>query len=257
MIKSEELYDQFAPYFHLYSRKKQLYLNSVDRLILLNLPTKTDHILDIGAGDGVRGYNLFRKIKAKKITMIDNSSKMIDLLKKYSAKNCKILKCNISSHGEIFKISSKFDIILCLWNVLGHISSNQKRITALKNMRGLLNNNGKIYIDVSNRYNISHYGCKKVVGNIKRDIFSPSIKNGDFDYLIKIKEDITIESSCHFFNPFEMMGLVRKAGLVIDKNFYVNYKTGKKEKMFFQGHLFYILKCQQKQNTDNTANAES
>ena len=243
MIKSKELYNQFAPYFHLYSRKKQLYLDSINRLILLTLPVKTDHILDVGAGDGTRGYNLFRKIKAKKIIMIDNSPKMVALLKKYSSKSCKALECNISSDEKIFKISNKFDIILCLWNVLGHISSSQKRIMALKNMKYLLSNKGKIYIDVSNRYNICHYGYKKVVGNIKRDIFSPSVKNGDFDYLIKIKKNVVIESSCHFFNPFEMMNLIKKAGLTIDKKFYINYKTGKKEKTFFRGHLFYILKC--------------
>jgi 2-polyprenyl-3-methyl-5-hydroxy-6-metoxy-1,4-benzoquinol methylase len=73
-----------------------------------------------------------------------------------------------------------FDAILCLWNVLGHIESNQKRLTALKNMKGLLSPKGTIFIDVNNRYNANSYGYFRTLGRLLFDVIHPPKKRGCF-----------------------------------------------------------------------------
>lgn len=239
MIKSEILFDRLAPYFSSYSKRKQLYLNSIDKIILRLTNKVGGSILDVGAGDGIRGNNIFKKLKFKRITFMDSSSKMAYLCRKRFKKN--VYKLDISSSG-ISVVRERFDMILCLWNVLGHIPTQKKRLKALINMKKLLKNNGKIFIDASNRYNIAYYGWLNVATNMVRDLIFHSERNGEFAYDLRINKLVSISSSNHFFTPNEMKALIEKAGLSIDRQFYVNYSTGIIENTFLKGSLFYVLK---------------
>jgi 2-polyprenyl-3-methyl-5-hydroxy-6-metoxy-1,4-benzoquinol methylase len=240
MVNSKELYNKFAPYFQLYSRKKSAYLRSVNKLILENLPNNKANILDVGCGDGVRGKYLFDKIKGERLLMIDNSSEMITLAKKYKNLRIKVKLCDISGSGLISD-RGRFDVILCLWNVLGHIPHSRKRLSALRNIQSLLAQRGRLFLDISNRYNVRHYGFKKVAGNLIKDVIKPTSKNGDFSYQITINPKIVLDSTCHFFTPFETRRLLKKSGLKIIKEIPVDYSIGKIRRTIFEGHLFYIL----------------
>jgi len=239
MITSEKIYNEFAPYYRDYYNKKIAYIKSIDKLIIKNLPLRKELVLDVGCGDGVRGINLFKKIKAKKILMIDNSDEMIKLAKKFYNKKIEIKKIDISIKN--LKVKEKFDIILCLWNVLGHIPDTNRRIIALKNMKQMLKKSGKIFIDVSNRYNIRYYSFKKVLKNFIKDFFKPNVENGDFNYKIKINNTKEINSLCHFFTPKEVKNLINISGLKIESEYFIDYINGKIRRFFFEGHLFYIL----------------
>lgn len=239
MVISEKLYNKFAPYYRWYSKRQSAYINSVDNLILKNLPEKVDKVLDVGCGDGIRGARLFEIIGGKRMLMIDNSDEMIKLAKKLVDQRIKVKKLNISLQKP--KLEGQYNMILCLWNVLGHISSIRQRLIALKNMKRALEENGKIYIDISNRYNFRYYGFKKVFYNVIKDIFKPNPKNGDFNYKIQISKSKMLNSTCHFFNPFEFRFLIKKAGLTVEKIYSVDYKTGQLRTTFFEGHLLYIL----------------
>lgn len=239
MIKSEILYDRLAPYFSLYAKRKQLYLDSIDKIILSLVIRGGGSILDVGAGDGIRGNNIFKQLKFKKIIFVDSSSEMVYLCRKRFKKN--VYKLDISSSG-ISVVRERFDIILCLWNVLGHIPTQRKRLKALINMKKLLKNNGKFFIDVSNRYNIAYYGWLNVVTNMVKDLIFHSEKNGEFAYNLRINKLVSIPSSNYFFTPYEMKVLIEKAGLAIDRQLYVNYSTGFIENTFLKGSLFYVLK---------------
>lgn len=242
MIKSEILYDSLAPYFSSYSKRKQLYLNSIDKIILGLSSRGGGSILDVGSGDGIRGYNIFKQLKCKKIVFMDSSSKMVHLCRKRFKKN--VYKLDISSSVTTSTVRERFDIILCLWNVLGHIPTQKKRLKALINMKKLLKRNGKIFIDVSNRYNIAYYGWLNVITNMIRDLIFHSERNGEFAYDLRINKLIAIPSSNHFFTPNEMKTLIEKAGLSVDRQLYVNYNTGLIENTFLKGNLFYILKIE-------------
>lgn len=239
MIKSEILYDRLAPYFSSYSKRKQLYLDSIDKIIIGLIDRKGKNMLDVGAGDGIRGNKIFKNLRFKKIVSIDNSSKMISLYKRRF--KSKAYKLDISS-DDTTVILDKFDVITCLWNVLGHIPTQGKRIKALINMKEFLKDDGRIFIDVSSRYNAKYYGWIKALSNIIKDLMFPFGNNGDFGYKLRISDSISIPSSNHFFTPHEMKTLIEKAGLSIDRQFYVNYSTGIIESTFLKGSIFYVLK---------------
>ena len=80
---------------------------------------------------------------------------------------------------ELPEAEDRFSVITCLWNVLGHIETNQKRLAALARMRRLLSDDGVIFIDVNNRYNAVNYGVLPTVGRMLYDFIVPSETNGD------------------------------------------------------------------------------
>lgn len=240
MVSSEELYNKFAPYFRLYSKKRNVYLNSVDKLILENLPENKANMLDVGCGDGMRGKHLFDKIEGKYLLMIDSSPEMIALSKKYENSKIKVELCDISRSNRT-NDKGRFDVILCLWNVLGHIPNDRKRLNALRKMQSLLSRKGRLFLDISNRYNVRYYGFKKVAGNLIKDVIKPTSKNGDFNYQITINPKTVLDSTSHFFTPFEMRKLLKESSLKIIKEIPVDYSTGKIRSTIFGGQLFYIL----------------
>jgi len=237
MLSSRIIYNTFAPFYRSYSKEKEGYITTIDKIITDYCRKKNIYrMIDLGCGDGIRGSNLAKKIKAKTIKMVDSSEKMAELARKL--KNVKVQKTDFSKKnwGE----KSKYDAVMCLWNVLGHVSPHKKRLQALKNIRSILANNGTAFVDISNRYNTKYYGFEKVWKNIKEDLKRPSYKNGDFNYIIDVGLK-KIPSVCHFFNPWEVEKIIKKSGLKIVKKYYINYENGSTEKYFWNGHIFFIL----------------
>ena len=198
-------------------------------------------MLDIGSGEGERASRLKRKLGAKTLLMMESSQEMIDLCK--VQKGEKKIKADITTLN-CKKYTNKFDVITCLWNVFGHISSKSKRLIALRQIKRMVRANGRIYIDISNRYNMKYYGVKIVLFNIIHDIFkSENIygKNGDFKYNIQLSKRKQIASSCHFFSKYEFDNLIHTAELAVVNTYYINYLDGNLEQSQFSGHLLYIL----------------
>lgn len=237
-LSSPKLYDELSPYYRSYSKKKKKYFNSIDNLIIENINKKNISILDIGTGDGVRANKLCQKLKATKLTLIDNSKKMFNLSKKI--KNAELYLYDISSKNK-FPSHQKFDLITSLWNVFGHIPNYNKRLQALRNIKKLLKKDGVSVIDITNRYNLSYYGFEIVAQNIQKDIESPSIKNGDAITNIEISKKIKLPYFCHFHNPFEFEEMIKKVSLKIQKRYFIDYKTGKIVDNFLKGQALYFL----------------
>ena len=57
-----------------------------------------------------------------------------------------------------FESAERFDVITCLWNVLGHVPTAEKRLHALSAIASLLTPNGRFFLDVNHRYNARSYG---------------------------------------------------------------------------------------------------
>ena len=174
--------------------------------------------------------------------LVDNSSEMVKLAKK----NTKYVVIQDSISSTTFTLKKKIkkgsmQVITCLWNVLGHLPSIHERKIALQRMELFLAHNGKIILDVSNRYNMAHYGAGVVIGNILKDVLFPYVSHGDETYTIYVNKKISIPSSCHFFSPFEIDTLIRKTKLQILEKKYIDYQTGKTVRTFLQGHIAYVL----------------
>src|ERR1700747_3407385 len=68
--------------------------------------------------------------------------------------------------------SQQFDIITCLWNVLGHVPTPEKRLRALRAVARLLAPHSRFFLDVNHRYNLSCYGILPTSARWIRDLFS-------------------------------------------------------------------------------------
>lgn len=235
MYSSEIFYSRFAKSYAQYSATKQAYLSSVNTFIKQEAGI-VETMVDVGSGDGKRSKEIANLLSIDNFTLIDNSEGMINLSK--NIPGATVLKDDISSVE--FKSKKKYDAVLCLWNVLGHIVFD-RRVSALKNLASLINDKGFIFLDVNNRYNAVHYGIKMALKNICKDILNPKISNGDFKLNIDIDQGQQINTTVHIFNPYEIERLFKLAGLRILKRKIINYQTGKVKNKFWNGQLVYKL----------------
>lgn len=235
MYTSDKFFTEFALSYEEYASTKKSYLSTVNDFIKTET-SAVKTIADIGSGDGKRGKMIAELLNVNDIIFFDNSDGMISLAK--NIPNANVEKSDIFNCE--FKKDKRFDIVLCLWNVLGHIEED-KRLIALKNIVSLVDSDGFIFLDVNNRYNIANYGIRSVIKNIIKDIFYPKKSNGDFNLIVDIK-GVKIDTIVHIFSPFEIENLFKLAGLSILKRRIVDYKTGGIRKYFWEGQLVYKLK---------------
>jgi SAM-dependent methyltransferase len=235
MSSSEIFYTQFAPTYATYASTKDVYLSAVNEFIVRNAKDGGS-MMDIGSGNGLRAKGISDVLQVSLLTLCDSSSGMLSLLKKIE--KAEVVSGDISD--EHFKQEKTFDTVTCLWNVLGHIPTAEKREIAMKNLQELLAPRGFVFVDVNNRYNIPQYGFKNVLKNIWKDLIEKEGTIGNFNIKFQTGEG-EIETEVHIFSPFEMNVLVRSAGLKIVKRKSIHYKTGKECKSIFGGQLVYKL----------------
>lgn len=237
MDKSSIFYDKFARSYSEYSKQRAVYLSAVNKYIVADADKKAINLIDIGCGDGLRIKNIATMLKIKNIILLDDSTEMLSLCSKLHG--MEIILQDISDKN--FNLEKKVDIVLCLWNVIGHILEPDARKRALKNIYKMMNSDSALYIDVNNRYNVANYGLISVVKNIINDLFISVNASGDFDLRIK-KEGDYISTKVHVFNPFEIEKIFKEAGLKIIDRKIIDYSTGKQKFSIFSGQLVYKLK---------------
>lgn len=234
-VSSADIYDALAPNYREYAEKKSAYISSVDRIIVDNAPKGAKSLLDVGAGDGVRGMALAKMLKISSIVLCDYSAEMI-------------LRCKELRPDEVWQAAAedlpetnrRFDVIICLWNVLGHLKGRSERVQALKNMSALLAKNGRIFFDVNNRHNASAYGWLKVFCRIAIDSISPDERRGDASFDWKIGDKV-FPAMGHLFTPSEIEGIINDSGLRLLQRVAVDYASGTPAKSPLKGQLVYMV----------------
>lgn len=226
-------YDQLAPYYREYAEQKSAYLDAVDRFIVNHTITPAVSVLDVGAGDGVRGMALARRLGARRIVLCEPSAEL--------ARRCESLAA-----GEVWRADAeqlpldagRFDVILCLWNVLGHLPDRTARVSALTRMRTLLNPAGALFFDVNNRHNARAYGWLRVLTRRILDVSMPDERRGDaaFNWRIAGREILT---RGHLFTPAEVANLLNAAGLRVARRIAVDYGSGAYSEVPWHGQLLY------------------
>ena len=231
---SQNMYDNLAPEYRNYSQSRLLYLDAVDCVVKQYLTPNTS-IIDFGSGDGVRVHNIAKNITSE-LCLVENSCNMLNKVKSQYP-NALVLDQDFADID--FQTNKKYDIAICLWNVLGHLGNEQRILTGLKNIRKSVHKNGIVIMDVNNRHNISQYK-KNAVRNIIKDFFAYKFENGDIKFNISINGK-NIPSYVHIFNKREIEKLIDMAGFEIESKIYINYANGKIEKSPLFGQLCYIL----------------
>jgi 2-polyprenyl-3-methyl-5-hydroxy-6-metoxy-1,4-benzoquinol methylase len=232
LLKPIEAYDALAPYYGSYVERRRSYLRIINDIVISRVGHAAS-LLDVGAGDGSRAIEIGRSIEVGRIVLVEPSAGM----RAYCPEGLEVLPCDVL---EIPEDTPSFEVITCLWNVLGHIQEAQQRLQAFARLRTLLLPGGMIFLDVSHRYNAASYGWMKTVARLAGDIFFPSEKNGD----VIVSWDAggrRIHTQSHVFTHGEMKKLVGSAGLKILMRWVVNYETGAECGVPFGGHLLYQL----------------
>ncbi len=232
--ESQKMYDSLAPGYRNYSRSRLLYLNAVDSVVRQYL-TPESSVIDFGSGDGVRVHNIAKNITSK-LCLVENSCNMITKIKDQYPR---ALILNQDFADVNFQTGKKYDIAICLWNVLGHLGNEQRVLTGLTNIRKSVRKNGIVILDINNRHNISQYKIK-AVKNIIKDVFTYKFANGDIKFNISINGQ-NIPSYVHIFNKHEIEKLIDAAGFEIKSGVYINYANGDIEKSPLFGQLCYVL----------------
>lgn len=194
-------------------------------------------MLDAGCGNGDRGLKIASELKASQITFLDNCPEFIFSNSLVDRKNVIIKDMSDTS----LDFNRKFDIILCLNNVLGHVPTRNGRVTSLINFKKNLSEDGLIFIDVNNRHNLANYGLKNVLKNILNDL-NPFKKNkGDFK--VEAKDNLgSFATIGHLFTDREIRKAISEVNLEIVRKYVIDYDNGKIKKSSFNGQLLYILK---------------
>lgn len=232
MKKSNEYYNDIANSYRQISEQRKSFLDAIDEYIIDYATNKLNNIkyLDIGAGDGYRSLKIARGIKSKRTVLLDNSDQI--LAKIESKDNVELVINSILD----FDSSIKFDLITCLWNVLGHVGEFEDRKNVFRKLDTLLSDDGVFIFDVNNRYNIAHYGMKNVMNNIITEQNNPE-KAGWFT----LNQD-GHKTQVYVHNPFEIDKYLEDTQLTVEKVEYIDYSTGEKKETFFEGQLLYYIK---------------
>lgn len=231
LLSSKQYYDSIAGEYARIKGQRRAYLDKVDSMIINDFYKRSKRILDIGAGDGSRGLKIFKGVEAEAICLVEESNEMIKEIEKLKGVDIFI--------GSIqqFHSQDEFDLILCLWNVLGHIDTFPNRVSVLRLLKGFLSANGTIVIDFNNRYNYRQYGVFPVLRNMVRSFFMK--ESGWFDLKNKNGE----QSQVYIHSYFEIKNIIAQAGLRVEFLGIIDYGNGKIQNNLFQGqYLFYLKK---------------
>jgi 2-polyprenyl-3-methyl-5-hydroxy-6-metoxy-1,4-benzoquinol methylase len=223
-------YDQIAPVFAELARERKAFLESVERLVISAIPAGSRSLLDVGAGDGSRARRIAQSRRISELMLLEPAVAM----------QCGGTGIRTLRAEDLHAIEARFDVILCLWNVLGHIFPAAARIEVLRQFARLLPPQGKAFVDVAHRYNARHYGIAPTAGRFIRDLFACRDGNGDVAVSWDFHGKRTTTAG-HVFTHREIASMCRSAGLDIERRFVLDYATGEERRWGFEGHLLYVL----------------
>lgn len=227
------MYDTLAPHYRDYSAGKAPYLDAIDKIIVDRIPVEARSMLDVGAGDGIRAVKISRARQLSELVLAEPSAAMVVLCQQLPVSEVWQVAAQ-----ELPETERRFDVITCLWNVLGHVPSAPERLVALQKMRELLKPEGVLFFDVNNRYNALSYGWLQVMGRLFYDLCFPDNTKGDATFHWAIDGE-TITAMGHVFTPREINCLLCEAGLRVRRRYVVDYRTGQSRRFVFGGQLLY------------------
>lgn len=233
-VEAVEAYDRIAKEFGRLSEARRAYLDSVEELVIEAVPEGARSLLDVGAGDGRRARRIAEGAGIEEVVLLEPSSEM----RKLWPAGIRGWAVRAEELGGRHDVS--FDVITCLWNVLGHVFPPEKRVETLRSLARLLTPAGLIFIDVNHRYNARQYGFVRTALRMMLDKVRPNERNGDVVVRWHV-DGTTYAAEGHVFTQREFRRIADAAGLGIRKMFTVDYETGQIRHSRFGGNPLYVL----------------
>ena len=229
-------YNQLAPYYSHFSKQRAAYLRRVEELIAARIPAGASSLLDIGAGDGGRALRIASRSGIARVVLLEPSARMSG----EPPSGCEAWRMR-AEDLDVSEVGLRFDVITCLWNVLGHVEGFKKRVRALSVAAQLLSPKGLLFVDVIHRYNVRSYGIVTTAARWLADHLAPSDKSGD----VKTRWQTSggeISTYGHVFTHREMEHLAQSAGLKCSERMVIDYGTGEVHRTSCMGNLLYVLR---------------
>lgn len=235
-------YDRMASFYPEICLRRKSYLQSIDRLILARIPPHSRSLLDVGAGNGERALKIARSAGLDQVVLLEPSPNMIER-RRGSVEVWPIRAEHLGFEDPARapeRAGREFDVIICLWNVLGHIRPGSTRVSVLSELSRLLSARGKLFLDLTHRYNARSYGLFKSLGRFALDQFVPVESNGD------VRANWSFGGTrCstygHVFTALEARKAFRSAGLRVEDRMVVDYESGQLRRSSWRGNLLYVL----------------
>jgi len=261
-------YDRVAAHYANLSRRREQYLLGVEGEIISQIPPGSRSLLDLGAGDGTRALRIAKQSGIERVVLVEPSKgmasqKSLDHAEIWPVRAETLAEyCTVSAGSTNFAeaeegywhggpetaeggcphtIAERFDVITCLWNVIGHIPGADQRQRALRAVATLLSPGGRFFLDVNHRYNLRSYGVLPTSARWIRDLFFPSEHNGDVLARWSLDES-SISTYGHVFTNREIMRLAESSGLEFQEQIVVDYETGRIRRFPFLGNLLYVFR---------------
>lgn len=227
-------YDRIAPMFERLAEQRRMYLDRVDQIVTSHIPPGSRSLLDVGAGDGRRARRIAEARDLTEIVLLEPSQGMQS--RSPSPDAFRTLRAE-----QLNSLDGPFDVIVCLWNVLGHIFPHASRVEAMRQFARLASPRGRIFVDVNHRYNAAHYGAVRTALRFLRDQLDPGEKNGDVVATWNVG-GVPCSARGHVFTHREFQSMARASGLTIEKRLVIDYATGQTRRWSLQGNLLYVLR---------------
>jgi 2-polyprenyl-3-methyl-5-hydroxy-6-metoxy-1,4-benzoquinol methylase len=233
MLEPVAAYDRIGPVFARIAEKRRPYLDAIDRLVISGIPPGSRSLLDVGAGVGRRARRIAQAREIEELVLLEPSVAM-------QGGNGLHAELRTMRAEELHLAEGEFDVITCLWNVLGHIFPSASRVEVLRQFARLVSPQGRIFLDVQHRYNARHYGAIPTALRFLHDHLRWNDTNGDVVVAWDV-EQVHCTTRGHVFTDREFRSLAHQAGLTIENRFVVDYATGECRRWSFEGHLLYVL----------------
>jgi len=229
-------YDRLAHSYAKLAQRRWPYLAGVEREIMARIPSRSASMLDVGAGDGCRAVRIASHARISRLVLLEPNDKMMSA----RPDGVEIWRCR-AEELKCRHTEEQFDVVTCLWNVLGHIRGTTQRIEALAAVARLLSENGRFFMDVNHRYNVRSYGLLPTAARFAYDFFVSRDKNGDVIASWDLREN-RISTYGHVFTNAEVIQLAANAGLKLEERVAIDYKDGEVRRNAFQGNLLYVFR---------------
>jgi SAM-dependent methyltransferase len=232
-------YDRLAPFFDRVAQRRSRYLASVEGMIVARIPTARRSLLDVGAGDGKRALRIARAAAIPETVLLEPSAQMTRTVE--GRPEIWAVRAEDLDAADPRVADRRFDVITCLWNVLGHIRPEAARVGSLREMGRLLTDEGRLFVDVNHRYNVRSYGVVRTLVRLIGDRLSPGEYRGDVTVTWAVDDGETCSTWGHVFTDREIRGLAARAGLVVEDRVVVDYDSGQARRWACLGNLLYVF----------------
>lgn len=235
-------YSSLAPHFGDLSSRRERYLQAIEKHVVSRIPDRAKALLDVGAGDGSRALRIASEAGVPDVVLVEPSKEMstaaqgrAEIWNVRAEEMCD--RRRVGRDGQ----ARHFDVITCLWNVLGHVRGIENRVRAMRAMNDLLAPTGRCFLDVTHRYNLRSYGVFPTLARFIHDSLFYKGENADVTATWRLHDE-AISTYGHVFTDREIRRLAWAADLEIEDRIVVDYDSGKIRRFAFEGNLFYVLR---------------